>query len=1060
MNKNPIRGNIFLAVLLFLFIFDFGLNGQAKERNKDLDSGGCDARTADLCGGNRSVTGSTVNSVFPASVSPGTTQDICFSVTHVDTDYEYLDRFDVDLPDSWTVNSVTNTPDNNGCGDGTTQGVSAGNVVYWQTVGTLPTACGSWDDVTVSFCVNVTVPDCTGAPWTIPWNITGDGYGGAPHTLAGTVPLDCGVPTGEPVLVISPDNDISSLLTALSAYPEYYPVRWNNASGNPTAADLAPYCTVVIGNDLTWESAALTKATIGDALADYLDAGGHVIESEYVQSYDNWGFAGRYMSGGYSPFTATTGDNWNPDSMTIAVPAHPVMAGVTSITDNFGQQNPGLASGATLLATWSSAGNNAVAVKPNAVALNMLLCKSADWTGDIPLLLNNALNWLCSAITGPVIKADGAALTAENCIPGNGVIDPAETVTVNLGLKNTGITDTTDLAATLQSSGGIISPAVSQNYGVIVAGGATVTRAFTFTVDPALACGGTVTLTLALLDGAADLGTVTFTMTSGVIILSAPVTFSNAASIAIPSSGAATPYPSAISVIGVTGVVNKVTATITNISHTFPDDINVLLVGPAGQKMILMQNAGSGTDITNLTLAFDDAAATSLPDATAISSGTYKPSQYGTVAIYPAPAPAGPYGTKLDAFNGTDPNGIWNLFVFDDASGDSGSINGGWSLTITPQSTDCCSGCPTITLSPASPLPDGALAAPYSQILTASGGAIVYTYAVTAGTLPAGLVLGTDGVVSGTPTAPGTYNFTVTATDLVGCTGSQAYSLTVPCPTITLSPASLPDGTVGTPYSQSITASGGTAPYTYAVTAGSPPTGVNLAADGTLTGTPTLVGTFGFTVTVTDTYSCTGSQGYSVQIVCLPPGAPVITNISDNDACSQSGISITFSAGTLSTRHDLYRDAVLVLSGVASPINYNPGDTASHSYVIRAINTDVACFTDSAPSAFTDQNLMPSQPTITGITDPNKFNFGLIITYTPGTPATNHHLYKDGVLAVANFPSGGTYIGSNTMTHSYQIAAVNGTCITLSPPVNAADQGSRIQPRPRISSIEPLPSPF
>jgi subtilisin-like proprotein convertase family protein len=178
-------------------------------------------------------------------------------------------------------------------------------------------------------------------------------------------------------------------------------------------------------------------------------------------------------------------------------------------------------------------------------------------------------------------------------------------------------------------------------------------------------------------------------------------TFSNTASITINDStetqcdvvGTATPYPSDIAVSGLTGTVSSVTVTLTGLSHTFPDDVDVLLVGPQGQKVLLMADSGGGSDLDNVNLTFDDAASNSLPDSDQIVTGTYKPT-IGTTngaegcdhpADFPSPAPAGPYDSALSAFSGTNPNGTWSLYVIDDASADSGSISGGWSLTITTE---------------------------------------------------------------------------------------------------------------------------------------------------------------------------------------------------------------------------------------------------------------------------------------------------------------------------------------------------------------------------------------
>ena len=181
--------------------------------------------------------------------------------------------------------------------------------------------------------------------------------------------------------------------------------------------------------------------------------------------------------------------------------------------------------------------------------------------------------------------------------------------------------------------------------------------------------------------------------------------------------------------------------------------------------------------------------------------------------------------------------------------------------------------CPTITLSPSS-LPDSIVGSSYSQTISASGGTGSYTYTVNVGTLPTGLSLSSDGVISGTPTAAGSSSFTVLATDTsTGCTGQRSYTLNVVCPTITLSPNGanptvLTGGTVGTAYSQTITASGGIGTYTYAKTSGTLPTGLSFSSAGVLSGTPTVSGLYTFTVTATDTNGCTGSQAYSVTVSC------------------------------------------------------------------------------------------------------------------------------------------------------------------------------------------------
>jgi endonuclease I len=108
----------------------------------------------------------------------------------------------------------------------------------------------------------------------------------------------------------------------------------------------------------------------------------------------------------------------------------------------------------------------------------------------------------------PIIIADGSTLDAENCSPTNGLIDPGETATFSFALRNVGSLGTSNLVVTLLATGGVTSPSSPQTYGVLTADGESVARSFTFTANGD--CGGTVTATLQLQDGALDLGTVVY----------------------------------------------------------------------------------------------------------------------------------------------------------------------------------------------------------------------------------------------------------------------------------------------------------------------------------------------------------------------------------------------------------------------------------------------------------------------------------------------------------------------------------------------------------------------
>jgi CSLREA domain-containing protein len=154
-------------------------------------------------------------------------------------------------------------------------------------------------------------------------------------------------------------------------------------------------------------------------------------------------------------------------------------------------------------------------------------------------------------------------------------------------------------------------------------------------------------------------------------------------------------YPSNISFTNLSGKIADVNLTLDGFRHTFPDDVDVLLVGPQGQKALLMSDVGGSDDVNSANLTLDDEAGNSIPDGAPITATTYKPTQ-GTSASgggqsvpssFPAPAPPGPYATSLSAFDGTDPNGTWKLFVIDDSPGDFGAIEDDWKLQVSTEST-------------------------------------------------------------------------------------------------------------------------------------------------------------------------------------------------------------------------------------------------------------------------------------------------------------------------------------------------------------------------------------
>lgn len=174
-------------------------------------------------------------------------------------------------------------------------------------------------------------------------------------------------------------------------------------------------------------------------------------------------------------------------------------------------------------------------------------------------------------------------------------------------------------------------------------------------------------------------------------------TFSNPNPIVINDNSTAAPYPSQITVPGPSCIITKLTVALNGFNHFFPDDAGVLLVGPTGVKVRLMTDSGGPLNLlldpADLVFSSGDIPpAPFVPDEGPFNSGTYRPSEGvldGASSHHQPnflfPAPPGPYSLTLSDFNASNQMGAWQLYTDDDTAEDGGSIDGGWSLTITCQ---------------------------------------------------------------------------------------------------------------------------------------------------------------------------------------------------------------------------------------------------------------------------------------------------------------------------------------------------------------------------------------
>jgi hypothetical protein len=315
--------------------------------------------------------------------------------------------------------------------------------------------------------------------------------------------------------------------------------------------------------------------------------------------------------------------------------------------------------------------------------------------------------------------------------------------------------------------------------------------------------------------------------------------------------------------------------------------------------------------------------------------------------------------------------------VIADETGDSGPICDSWAVGTS--GLECTANMPSSTAFPLSivttTLPTGNVGTAYGSTnqdlsagVYAAGGTPGYSYTITQGSLPNGLSLNpTSGEITGTPTATGTSSFTVQAADSGGSQPvSQALSITVNAATpFAITTSSLGPAAQNQFYQSVLHASGGTGPYTWAITAGALPTGLALSSYGAIVGEPTVSGTFQFTVQVSDSSSptLTATANLTVNVppttsVILPAAGATIqgSEVLDAVASSQNGIaSVQFeiSGGSISDR--------VVGTGVSTIYGYlnefNTTTVPNGTYTLQSVATDnQGLSTTSAPVSVTIAN--------------------------------------------------------------------------------------------------------
>ena len=614
-----------------------------------------------------------------------------------------------------------------------------------------------------------------------------------------------------------------------------------------------------------------------------------------------------------------------------------------------------------------------------------------------------------AAVTSPVTIAAGATTGTVTVNPAaDATIETNETVILTLN-AGTGYT----VGAPASATGTILNddlPTLTINDVTVNEGNAGTTN-FTFTVSLSAPAGpGGVTFDIATANGTASAG-VDYVANSltGQTIPAGNSTYS----FTVLVNGDTLSEPNKTFFVNVTNVTNAVVGDGQGVGTIVNDDPAPSL--SINDATVTEGNAGTVNAVFTVTLSAASGQTVTVNYATADGTAT-QPADYtntsGTLTFTPG---ATTQTITVPVIGETVPEANETFFV---------NLSGAVNATIADNQgvgTITNDDVP-VTVNPAT-IPNATVATAYSQTLTASGGTAPYGFAVTAGALPAGLTLSSGGILSGTSTAGGTFNFTVTATDSSGLpgpfSGSRAYTLVVNPATVVLPATPLAGGTLGAAYSAAITpASGGTAPYTYAVTAGALPGGLTLnAATGAITGTPSALGTFNFAITATD--SSTGSgpyssapRGYSIVVLDNPP----VTNsgtltVAYNAAATPVPLNITGGTPTSVAIASTPTTGTAIATGTT--ITYQPaaGFAGSDSFTYTASNSGGT----SVPATVT---VTVSEPVIT-ITAGGSLAATVAVAYTQ-TFTWSGGAQPWSSYQVTNLPAGVSITGTtaNTVTIS------------------------------------------
>jgi hypothetical protein len=479
------------------------------------------------------------------------------------------------------------------------------------------------------------------------------------------------------------------------------------------------------------------------------------------------------------------------------------------------------------------------------------------------------------------------------------------------------------------------------------------------------------------------------------------------------------------------------------------------------------------------------------PGLTLVSGFTF-PALTGTGANLNSTAGLADYGTRLKAMFNNVAAGV-RIYVSTanvvnlNAGSLAGTPTAAGTFNFTVQVADSAKATVTkaftmtviaaVKIITAPPMPDGVTGAPYTQQFLASGGLTPYVWSIAGGSIPSGLSLSTaTGLLSGTPTTPGTYTVTIGVTDQNKQTDSASYTIRIVAPLSITTQTPLPGGVVGVAYTQTFAATGGTSPYQWSVSTGTVPTGLTPnSTAGSLTGTPTAAGTFNFTMQVVDAAGRSATAPFTITVTAaltITTASP-LPNGTVGTAYSQTltvaggtgpftwGISTGSSTGTTPPGIPLNSSTGSLAGTPTAPGTFTftvgvtgGGQSASKVFTITVVPPPgppvIITVSPTTPAPATQ----PALGISIGNAYPLDFTGQITLTFASDSPSTDDPevVFLTGGRTVSfTVPANTTQVVFSGATPGVQIGTVSGT-ITLTLKLTTTATGIDITPSPAPSS--------